>query len=210
MNRNPKNILFLSIALTCALSITSCSKDQAEIERPEKVYYDQAQRRIKVNNYFGAIESLQRIETQYPFGKYAEQAQVELIYANFMNSDNEASHAAAEKFIRLQNSFTGNLAGASLKTYNNISVRQGQTVTNVRKHADGYLTHIENHFNKLQDKVKTSGAKDKIERNKKKLEKLADQLLKNEVIFKNDLVDIFGERKWLSYEEEQLKKTKKK
>ena len=52
MNRNPKNILFLSIALACALSISSCSKDQAEIERPEKVYYDQAQRRIKVNNYF--------------------------------------------------------------------------------------------------------------------------------------------------------------
>ena len=53
-------------------------------------------------------------------------------------------------------------------------------------------------------------AKKIIMKNKKKLEKLADQLLKNEVIFKNDLVDIFGERKWLSYEEEQLKKTDKK
>ncbi len=101
MNRNPKNILFLSIALTCALSITSCSKDQAEIERPEKVYYDQAQRRIKVNNYFGAIESLQKIETQYPFGKYAEQAQVELVYCYFMNGETEAAHSAAERFIRL-------------------------------------------------------------------------------------------------------------
>ena len=101
MNRNPKNILFLSIALTCALGITSCSKDQAEIERPEKVYYDQAQRRIKVNNYFGAIESLQRIETQYPFGKYAEQAQVELVYCYFMNGETEAAHSAAERFIRL-------------------------------------------------------------------------------------------------------------
>ncbi len=101
MSRNPKNILFLSIALTCALSITSCSKDQAEIERPEKVYYDQAQRRIKVNNYFGAIESLQKIETQYPFGKYAEQAQVELVYCYFMNGETEAAHSAAERFIRL-------------------------------------------------------------------------------------------------------------
>ena len=95
MNRNPKNILFLSIALTCALSITSCSKDQAEIERPEKVYYDQAQRRIKVNNDFGAIESFQRIETQYPFGKYAEQAQVELVYCYFMNGETEAAHSAS-------------------------------------------------------------------------------------------------------------------
>ena len=53
-------------------------------------------------------------------------------------------------------------------------------------------------------------AKNIIMKNKRKLEILADQLLKNEVIFKNDLVDIFGERKWLSYEEEQLKKTDKK
>tara|TARA_B100001093_G_scaffold520485_1_gene616599 strand:+ start:36471 stop:38411 length:1941 start_codon:yes stop_codon:yes gene_type:complete len=49
-------------------------------------------------------------------------------------------------------------------------------------------------------------AKNIILKNKKKLEELANQLLKNEVIFKNDLVNIFGERKWLSYEEEQLKK----
>ena len=70
MNRNLKNILSLPMVLTCVFFISSCSKDEVEIERPEKVYYDQAQRRIKVNNYFGAIESLQRIETQYPFGKY--------------------------------------------------------------------------------------------------------------------------------------------
>ena len=80
MNRNLKNILFLPLALACVFFISSCSKDEVEIERPEKVYYDNAQRRMKVNNYFGAIESLQRIETQYPFGKYAEQAQVELVY----------------------------------------------------------------------------------------------------------------------------------
>ena len=52
-------------------------------------------------NYFGAIEGLEAIESRYPFGKYAEQAQVELIYAHFMNSETEAAHTAAEKFIRL-------------------------------------------------------------------------------------------------------------
>ena len=101
MNRNLKNILFLPLAIACAFFISSCSKDEVEIERPEKVYYDNAQRRMKVNNYFGAIESLQRIETQYPFGKYAEQAQVELVYCYFMNGETEAAHSAAERFIRL-------------------------------------------------------------------------------------------------------------
>jgi outer membrane protein assembly factor BamD len=81
--------------------MVGCNSDGPEIEQPEKIYYDQAQRRINSKNYFGAIESLEAIETRYPFGKYAEQAQVELIYVYFMNSENDASHAAAEKFIRL-------------------------------------------------------------------------------------------------------------
>ena len=93
-----KYIIYLPIL---ALAFTGCNSDGPEIEQPEKIYYDQAQRRMAVNNFFGAIESLEAIETRYPFGKYAEQAQVELIYANFMNSNYEASHSAAEKFIRL-------------------------------------------------------------------------------------------------------------
>ena len=101
MNRNLRNILLLPLFFAFAFSISSCSKDEVEIERPEKVYYDQAQRRSKVNNYFGAIESLQRIETQYPFGKFAEQAQIDLVYCYFMNSETEAAHSSAERFIRL-------------------------------------------------------------------------------------------------------------
>ena len=101
MSRNLRNILLLPVFFAFAFSISSCSKDEVEIERPEKVYYDQAQRRIKVNNYFGAIESLQRSETQYPFGKFAEQAQIDLVYCYFMNSETEAAHSSAERFIRL-------------------------------------------------------------------------------------------------------------
>ena len=55
-----------------------CNSTREEIEQPEKIYYDQAQRRMSSNNYLGAIESLEAIESRYPFGKYAEQAQVEL------------------------------------------------------------------------------------------------------------------------------------
>ena len=95
------NLKFFSCLSIVALFMVSCNSDGPEIEQPEKIYYDQAQRRINAKNYFGAIESLEAIETRYPFGKYAEQAQVELIYVYFMNSENDASHAAAEKFIRL-------------------------------------------------------------------------------------------------------------
>jgi len=91
----------IAVAIILSLFITSCNSDAPVMERPEKVYYDTAQRRMKANNFFSAIESLQAIEARYPFGRYAEQAQSELIYAYYMNGEDEASHEAAEKFIRL-------------------------------------------------------------------------------------------------------------
>jgi hypothetical protein len=58
--------------------------------------------------------------------------------------------ALLTKFLTLQNGFTGNLAGASLKTYNNSKVRQGQKITNAKAHAQGYLNGLKIHFkNKL-------------------------------------------------------------
>ena len=97
-NKNNKHSILLFLI---AFVISGCNSDGPEIEQPEKIYYDQAQKRMNAKNFYGAIESLEAIENRYPFGKYAEQAQVELIYAHFMNSETEASHSAAEKFIRL-------------------------------------------------------------------------------------------------------------
>ncbi len=96
-NKYTKIISILIIAVV----FSSCTSDGEEVEQPEKIYYDQAQNRMNAKNYFGAIESLEAIETRYPFGKYAEQAQVELIYAHFMSDNNDAAHSSAEKFIRL-------------------------------------------------------------------------------------------------------------
>jgi len=100
MKKKFRAIAFFSIVLPLVF-LTSCNSDGPEIEKPEKIYYDLAQRRMKANNFFSAIESLEAIEARYPFGRYAEQAQSELIYAYFMNGEDEASHEAAEKFIRL-------------------------------------------------------------------------------------------------------------
>ena len=90
-----KNKFSLSIYIGLLLILFGCKSDGEVIEQPEKIYYDQAQFRMNNKNF------LEAIETRYPFGKYAEQAQVELIYAYFMNSETEAAHSAAEKFIRL-------------------------------------------------------------------------------------------------------------
>ena len=65
-----------------------------------------------------------------------------------------------KKFLRLQDSLTGKLVGASYKTYNNTKVRAGQSVTDPKGHANGYITHVENHFQKEIEKLKTQKSKD--------------------------------------------------
>ena len=101
MKLSKLNHKFFLLNLVVITFLVGCKSDGEEIEQPEKIYYDQAQARMESGNYFGAIEALEAIDNRYPFGKYAEQAQVELIYAHFMNSETEAAHTAAEKFIRL-------------------------------------------------------------------------------------------------------------
>lgn len=48
-----------------------------------------------------AVEFLQAMESRYPFGPYAEQAQLDIIFAYFKSYEKEAALAAAERFIRL-------------------------------------------------------------------------------------------------------------
>ena len=73
------------------------------------------------------------------------------------------------KFLNIQNSFTGDFSGASLKTYNNSMVRKGQKITNPKKHAQGYIPWVEEVFNKKIDKLKTPVKKQEVENNKKEI-----------------------------------------
>jgi len=67
----------------------------------EAQLYQQAQEALDNNSYSAAAEKLRALESRYPFGHFAEQAQLELVYAYYKNGDAEASRSAAERFIRL-------------------------------------------------------------------------------------------------------------
>ena len=91
--------------------VSSCSSNEEMPDERlvEKELYDQAQTRLKNGSFSTAILSLEALESRFPFGRYAEQAQAELIYAYYMNSQFEASQSAAERFINLhpRHSHTG-------------------------------------------------------------------------------------------------------
>jgi len=72
-------------------------------------------------------------------------------------------------FLTIQNSFTGDFSGASLKTYNNSMVRKGQKITNPKKHAQGYIPWVESVFDKKIEKLKTPVKKQEVENKKKEI-----------------------------------------
>jgi hypothetical protein len=57
------------------------------------------------------------------------------------------------RFLNLQDSFTGAMVSAGIKTYNNTKVREGKPINNPRAHAQGYVKYV---GNKYADKVKES------------------------------------------------------
>jgi len=67
----------------------------------EKQAYDAAINALEANQFVVAVEQLQILEAQFPFGIYAEQAQLELIYAHYRSANYDAAMATAERFIRL-------------------------------------------------------------------------------------------------------------
>ena len=66
-----------------------------------------------------------------------------------------------KKFLNLQGSMTGAIAGASLKTYNNSKVRAGEKITNPKAHAKGYEKWVEMSIQKQIDKAKSVAGKKK-------------------------------------------------
>ena len=64
-------------------------------------------------------------------------------------------------FLKLQESMTGTMAGASLKTYNNSKVRAGEKITNPMAHAKGYEKWVYESVQKQIDKAKSDKGKKK-------------------------------------------------
>ena len=96
------------------------------------------------------------------------------------------------KFLKLQDSFTGTLAGASLKTYNNSKVRVGETIKNPKAHAKGYEKWVEMTVQKQIDKAKSVKGKEKYTKLQKELVREISKHTNNLVqiiTFQNLLVD---------------------
>ena len=96
----------LGIALGCVL-IAGCSstpedKDQDETsEWTAEHFYKEAKRALDGGDYETSVKYFEKLETRFPFGRYAQQAQLETAYAYYKSREVDSSVAAADRFIKL-------------------------------------------------------------------------------------------------------------
>lgn len=105
MEIKSKQITTLIIAAAIYL-LSGCSTT-GDGEEPHKSWpaeklYKSAKEEITAGDYELAIEYLETIEARYPFGKLAEQAQLETAYAYYKFKEYDSAIAAADRFIKLQ------------------------------------------------------------------------------------------------------------
>lgn len=88
------------LLLSSLVLLSACASKEPEYTSEASIY-SAATRQLDNSQWEAAIRNLNSLEENFPFGAYAEQAQLELIYAHHQSGDQDAAIAAANRFIRL-------------------------------------------------------------------------------------------------------------
>ena len=107
MNRITNSILLLLSAwlLTlflqgCAIFGTPTDLDDTKGWQADRIYAE-GEQKMQDKDYDKAIGYFQKLESRFPHGKYATQAQLEIAYAYYKKQDPISCVAAADRFIKL-------------------------------------------------------------------------------------------------------------
>lgn len=94
---------FLAVALAMAM-LTGCSLLPDKIDETRgwsaQRLYSEAKEAMNDGNYKTSLEYLDKIQARYPFGRYAQQAQLDTIYIQYKDGEPDAALAAADRFIK--------------------------------------------------------------------------------------------------------------
>ena len=95
--------LFVASFVLLGLSACSLLPEKADETKNWSVtkLYAEAREEMDGGHYEAAIKLFERLESSYPFGTYATQAQMEIAYAYYKTQDQAQALAAVERFIKL-------------------------------------------------------------------------------------------------------------
>src|SRR5574340_63360 len=94
-----------SVAVILLLLAAGCGllpevQDETKGWSAQKLYTT-AKQELDDGNYEKAIKYFETLEARYPFGKYAQQAQLEVAYAYYKDNETVSAVAACDRFIKL-------------------------------------------------------------------------------------------------------------
>ncbi len=95
-----RSLLFISAAVLLLGACAGVTEDPTKDWTPER-FYQEAKKQMADKTYEEAIKTFETLEARYPYGRYAEQAQLEIAYAYYKNDEPALAIAAADRFIRL-------------------------------------------------------------------------------------------------------------
>lgn len=88
-----------------ALVLSACSLLPEQIDETKNwsasKLYSEAKDEMNSGSYDKAIKYYEKLESRYPFGTYAQQAQMEIAYAYYRQGEQAQALAAVERFIKL-------------------------------------------------------------------------------------------------------------
>ncbi len=93
----PVLILFLFLN---ACATVEDEEDPTAGQTAAEIYHD-AHEYLNDGEYETAIKYFERLESRFPYGPYAEQAQLEVAYTYYKSQEYESAILAAERFIKL-------------------------------------------------------------------------------------------------------------
>ncbi|MGN6389814.1 MAG: outer membrane protein assembly factor BamD [Burkholderiaceae bacterium] len=99
-----KKVLKIAV-LACVIGLSGCGLLPDKIDETANwsasKLYAEARDEFDSGNYEKAISYFEKLESRYPFGTYAQQAQIEIAYAHYRQGEQAEALAAADRFIRL-------------------------------------------------------------------------------------------------------------
>ena len=92
-----------SLAVFLLLSLVACSSDPAkEAENlTADELYAKAKESLKDNDYEKAVKQFEKLQSRYPYGRYAQQAQMEIAYSYYKHSEPAPALAALDNFVKM-------------------------------------------------------------------------------------------------------------
>lgn len=91
-------------AVLLAASLAACgTTDPADPTvgwTPERLYAD-ARDEMNSGNWTQAIKQLERLEARYPFGRWAQQAQLDIAYSQYKDNERALALATVDRFMKL-------------------------------------------------------------------------------------------------------------